>query len=630
MGLEPSIFTAPPPVDLRTEAPNAYKISLKSMLTAWWILFASWAVGGAAVATLGLPVFGVVWCSAGLGVDTVLQGVMRRLLAKARETDAAGDVRTLGWMVTVRFSMGAAGPLFAALVVGNQAATAVLLLILGWSVCVAAVQFVSSDFLLRRAFLPILAAMALGLGPLLPSAYGVSVALAEALTVGVLVVIERQTRRIWTKWVAGSARTAALVRELQEARDLALIERDKAAEARDQAAAANAAKSTFLAMMSHEIRTPLNGVLGMVQAMEADPMPAVQRSRLAVVRKSGEALTAMLNDVLDLSKIEAGRLALETLPFDLHEVLEASRAAFEVVAEAKGLEFSLHVDESATGVFLGDPTRVRQVVCNLLSNAFKFTQEGSVAVSAGRADGVLTIAVSDTGAGIPDAHQARLFDRFEQLDASTTRRHGGTGLGLAICRELCGLMGGRIELETTLGRGSTFIVFLPLDAASSHDRAAYPAVAEAPPPPDRSLRVLAAEDNETNQIVLRTLLGQAGIALTVVSNGAEAVAAWKTGGFDLVLMDVQMPVMDGLDAVRAIRAEERRTGRERTPVVALTGNAMTHQAQEVLDAGMDAHLGKPIDVGILFTTMAAVVEAAPVSPVKSDAKVARAQCSGAG
>ncbi|RYG11810.1 MAG: response regulator, partial [Caulobacteraceae bacterium] len=345
-----------------------------------------------------------------------------------------------------------------------------------------------------------------------------------------------------------------------------------AIEKETEAADANAAKSTFLATISHEIRTPLNGVLGMAQAMSADHLSDAQRGRLAVIRRSGEALTEILNDVLDLSKIEAGRLEIETVEFELREVLHASIAAFAPAATAKGLDLRLEMGEGAPGVYRGDPLRLRQVLYNLISNAVKFTPRGEVRVAVARVGGVIQVAISDTGPGIPEAHRARLFRKFEQLDSTTTRRHGGTGLGLAICRELCELMGGAISVESTAADGSTFTVSLPLQRVGDHLEASV--IDEPAQPASMTLRILAAEDNEVNRTVLTALLAQIGVTPTIVEDGAQAVAAWESAAWDMILMDVQMPVMDGVSAVREIRARERASGRPRTPVIALTANAM--------------------------------------------------------
>ncbi len=392
-------------------------------------------------------------------------------------------------------------------------------------------------------------------------------------------------------------------------------------EARDEAEAATRAKSAFLATMSHEIRTPLNGVLGMAQAMAAGPLAPAQRERLDVIRQSGETLLTVLNDVLDLSKIEAGRLELEAAEFDIGEVAAGAHAAFADIAAQKGLAFDLTVTRAAAGLYLGDATRVRQVLNNLLSNALKFTEAGRVAVRVGRRRGALTLTVADTGIGMSAPEQASLFQKFAQADASTTRRFGGTGLGLAICRELAELMGGGIEAASAEGEGSTFVVTLPLPRSERPARkaAARRRSAQAQPPERVSLRLLAAEDNPVNQLVLKALLAQIGVTPVMVGDGVDAVAAWESGEWDVILMDVQMPRMDGPTATRFIRERELAQRRRRTPIVALTANAMTHQVGEYLAAGMDAFVAKPIEIERLFAVLEAAVAMVAAPAAKAGA-----------
>jgi signal transduction histidine kinase len=393
-----------------------------------------------------------------------------------------------------------------------------------------------------------------------------------------------------------------------------------------RAQAANAAKSDFLATMSHEIRTPLNGVIGMAQVMSGDELSDLQRERLGVVRQSGEALLVLLNDVLDLAKIEAGKLECEAEPFDLHALLCGLEASFSAIAEGKGIGLQLSLSPAAAGVYRGDPARIRQIVANLLSNAVKFTDAGLIrlAVDCDPADApysVVRLAVSDTGIGMPADRLDRLFGKFSQLDASTTRRYGGTGLGLAISRQLAEKMGGSIVAESRLGAGSTFTATLKLERLAD---TALIAETQGDTPvavldPDAPFRVLAAEDNAVNRLVLKTLLEQAGIQPVLVDNGAEAVAAWADGDWDVILMDVQMPIMDGVQAARAIRAREREQRRPRTPIIALTANAMSHQLLEYDAAEMDDCVSKPIQAEALFLALQRVIEASAAGAAEAAA-----------
>jgi PAS domain S-box-containing protein len=421
-------------------------------------------------------------------------------------------------------------------------------------------------------------------------------------------VVRSDDREIWVQGAVklledDAGRPLRLVGALQnitarKAAEQALVQ------AKEEAEAATRAKSAFLATMSHEIRTPLNGVLGMAQAMAMGEVTDQQRERLEVIRQSGESLLAILNDVLDLSKIEAGKLELEQAEFDIDELSGGAIGAFAATAQAKGLSFELKVERQARGVYRGDSVRVRQILYNLVSNALKFTETGGVKVVVSRKTKLLSIAVSDTGIGVATEKLASLFQKFEQADASTTRRYGGTGLGLAICRDLVELMGGSIRGESSLGAGATFVADLPLTrVAASAARTAPPAAERREPTEGVALRVLAAEDNGMNQLVLRTLLEQVGVEPVIVGNGREAVAAWAREPWDLILMDVQMPEMDGPTATGMIRARERAEGRPRTPIVALTANAMAHQVSEYLQSGMDDFVAKPIEAGRLYAVI---------------------------
>jgi PAS domain S-box-containing protein len=420
-------------------------------------------------------------------------------------------------------------------------------------------------------------------------------------------------------WALGSARLIEgedgqplrLVGAMQDVTERKAAEQ-ALVQAKEEAEAATHAKSAFLATMSHEIRTPLNGVLGMAQAMARDELSGRQKERLDVIRQSGEALLAILNDVLDLSKIEAGKLELEATEFDIAELARAAHATFAATAQAKGLAFELNVERGAKGVYIGDTVRVRQILYNLVSNALKFTDRGHVKVTVGRRHHHLTLTVCDTGIGIAPDKLVSLFQKFEQADASTTRRYGGTGLGLAICRDLAEMMGGAITAQSRPGAGATFTVELPLKkTARAAPRAMGRRQKRVEPratPQGRALRVLAAEDNTMNQLVLKTLLAQIGVEPVIVPDGRAAVSAWEAEPWDLILMDVQMPEMDGPTATAIIRAREAGEGRARTRIVALTANAMDHQVSEYRAAGMDDFVAKPIEAGRLYEAIFAVAD----------------------
>jgi CheY-like chemotaxis protein len=340
--------------------------------------------------------------------------------------------------------------------------------------------------------------------------------------------------------------------------------------------------------------------------MERETLPKRQRERLGVIQRSGETLLVLLNDLLDLSRIESGRLELEEGELDIEEIATGARDTFQALADDKAVELELTVEPAARGRWRGDPTRVRQILHNLISNAVKFTADGAVAIRIGHDGAALVMAVTDSGPGIPPERQAAMFDRFTQADTSTTRRFGGSGLGLAICRELAEMLGGSIALESAEGRGSTFTVRLPLARAAP----AKPAVVrERKPGPRRRgrPRILAAEDNATNRMVLETLLDDLGAELVLVEDGAAALDAYREEPWDLVLMDIQMPLMDGPAAAKAIRAYEASERRPRTPILALTANVMAHQAEDYRAAGMDGLIAKPVQRAQLVAAIEAAL-----------------------
>jgi signal transduction histidine kinase/ActR/RegA family two-component response regulator len=402
--------------------------------------------------------------------------------------------------------------------------------------------------------------------------------------------------------------------------DLVSLNRDLT-DARDRAEAASLAKSEFLANMSHELRTPMNGVLGMTELVLLTPLSTDQRENITTAYNSAASLLDLLNDILDFSKIEAGKFELDAAPFEVAQFVESTIAVVRLTAERKGLGLELDVDPSLPPWLVGDASRLRQVLVNLIGNAVKFTEKGAVRLSLGvepTDDGRVRVrfGVKDTGIGIAADKHEKIFEAFIQADGSTTRRFGGTGLGLAISNRLVGLMGSRLELESAPGKGSLFhfAVELSVDTGVQHDsqpsRAATSArAAEIIAKARSGLRVLLAEDNLVNQRVAARFLQRLGHIVTVANDGREAVAHWQAAPFDLILMDVQMPEMDGFEAVAAIRDLERTTG-GRIPILALTAHAMSGDRERCLAAGMDGYLTKPMKLAQLVDAIEDVLPAA--------------------
>lgn len=389
--------------------------------------------------------------------------------------------------------------------------------------------------------------------------------------------------------------------------------------ARAQADAASAAKSAFLANMSHEIRTPMNGVLAMAAELYDSSLTTDQREMLSIIISSGDLLMSVINDILDLSKVEAGRIEIEDVAFDLAEVVTSVERLHALKAQEKGITFSVNLRGAAW--IRSDPTRLRQILGNLLSNAIKFTQEGSVQVTIDLLPGdagrdVLRLEVRDTGIGMGADQLLRLFSPYEQGGSDMARRYGGTGLGLAISRHFCRLLGGDLWAESTPGRGSCFTGHLRVGAAN-------PVVASDPDAASRALvdrltvaplHILAAEDNLTNQHVLTSILKRFDLRLEIVGNGRDAVQQWQRTRPDLILMDIQMPVMNGVEATAAIRKAEAAAGLSRTPIIAQSANAMRHHVEDYLSQGLDACVPKPLRRAELVEAILSVLPLLPSQP----------------
>ena len=414
----------------------------------------------------------------------------------------------------------------------------------------------------------------------------------------------RRTGLIWTRQVEinRAPHRLCLLLDITDRKEM----EEDLKRARRQAEAAARAKSEFLANMSHEIRTPMNGILGFTNLVLETPLAEDQRDHLETVESCARSLLRIINDILDFSKIEAGKMELELAPFSLQDCVRGAADVIVPAALEKGLTFHCHIQDGSADQLLGDSTRLRQILLNLLGNAVKFTNGGSVTADIATAplpDGriELQVAIRDTGIGIPAEKQKVIFEPFRQAEGYMTRKFGGTGLGLAIVTRLLEIAGGRIWVESLEGAGSTFHFVMPMRQSDSGQlRPARPVTLETDAP--KPLSVLVAEDNDVSRLLLVRLLNRGGHRVIEARTGLEAVEWCQKASFDAILMDVQMPVMDGLQATAEIRERERRTG-EHTPIVALTAHAIKGDRERCLDAGMDEYLSKPVQRGDLAAVL---------------------------
>jgi signal transduction histidine kinase/CheY-like chemotaxis protein len=575
---------------------TAYQLTLRGLRLPIFVHYGFNALAALGVTLLGHPLIAAWMFLSASFIDSVQQWLLARWEPAAAGVEESRGMARLGMLGVARISFYTAPTFVMALHGGIPEFTfyglqLTMLMVVGmgagalsrvvfWSLC--SVQIIEVAVLACLRLTPLqAAAAAIGLGSLLL----------------LLAMVSEATVRTIKVWHEAFLANVALVDDLEAARD--------------RARHADRAKSNFLATMSHEIRTPMNGVLGMAQLLKRDEADPVQAERLDVLIESGEYLLSILNDILDVSKIDAGKLEIAPAPEPLRPFLQRLVSFWGARADERGVALSLRMSDELPAAVMVDALRLRQVMFNLLGNALKFTDAGAVevlaeAVSLDEETVRLHLSVSDTGPGISEQQLAHLFDRFSQADESEARRFGGTGLGLAIVKQLMELMGGRVWVESVVGQGSTFHVEVALQVFHA-ELPARPDPADATEIELEALRVLAVDDNAVNLLVLEQLLTSLGQHVAKASSAAEALAALAAEPFDLVLMDIQMPEMSGIEALERLRRDDG-PNRE-VPVIALTADVTSGGRQRYVDLGFDEHAAKPIQLRDLLGAIARAVAA---------------------